>query len=275
VFADLDETIRQLLIRDVPLDLSEVDVSFEAPDREWSGRLSRPTINCFLYDVRENLEMRATDFDQMRSNTNGTSTSRRLPARVDATYQITIWARAPEDEHHLLWRVCAVLFRNQVLPEDILYGGLKNQHYVTHAKVIQPNQARANPAELWQSIDNRIRPALTYTVTIPLDPEIEFTSPMVFTRRMRVFWDGDDSGAPVAEAIQIRGRVHDKKNVERSIANAVVTLKETGASYTTDAEGRFSFRIREGSFNLSVLAPGKAEVSRKIEVPSPEYDLEV
>src|ERR1700693_5390653 len=104
MFADLDETIRQLLIRDVPHDLSEVDVSFEAPDRERSGRLSRPTINCFLYDVRENLEMRATGCDQMRSNTNGPPTSRRLPARVDATYQITIWARAPEDEHHLLWR---------------------------------------------------------------------------------------------------------------------------------------------------------------------------
>src|SRR5579872_2360538 len=60
MFADLDETIRQLLIHGVPLDLSEVDVSFDAPDREWSGRLSRPTVNCFLYDVRENLEMRQT-----------------------------------------------------------------------------------------------------------------------------------------------------------------------------------------------------------------------
>src|SRR2546430_1669972 len=98
LFADLDETIRQLLIRDVPLDLSEVDISFETPDRDWSGRLSRPTINCFLYDVRENLELRATDFEHMRNNSNGTTTTRRLPARVDATYQITIWARAPEED---------------------------------------------------------------------------------------------------------------------------------------------------------------------------------
>src|SRR6266849_6416514 len=273
MFADLDETIRQLLIRDVPLDLSEVDISFETPDRDWSGRLSRPTINCFLYDVRENLELRATDFEQMRNHSNGAATSRRMPARIDATYQITIWARAPEDEHHLLWRVLAVLFRTPEIPEDILFGGLKNQQYVTHAKVIQPNQARANPAELWQSIDNRIRPALTYTVTIPLDPEIEFTSPMVFTRQLRVFREGFDE--PVAEAFQIRGRVHDKKNAEKSIANAIVTLKETGATYTTDAEGQFAFRIREGSFNLGVVVPGKPEVSRKIDVPSPEYDVQV
>src|SRR5437763_9291124 len=209
----------------------------------------------------------------MRNNGKGSTTTRRLPARIDATYQITIWARAPEDEHHLLWRVLTVLFRNQILPDDILQGGLKNQAFPTPARVIQPNQARANPAELWQSIDNRIRPALTYTVTIPLDPEIEFTRPMVFTRRMRIFSAGDEE--PVHEGIQIRGRVHDKKDAEKSIANAVVSLKATGATYTTDAEGRFSFRIREGSFNLSVVVPGKPEVSRKIEVPSPEYDLQV
>ena len=75
MFADLDETIRQLLIKGIPLDLSEVDVSFEAPDREWSGRLSRPTINCFLYDVRENLDLRATDFEHMRNNGKGTTTT--------------------------------------------------------------------------------------------------------------------------------------------------------------------------------------------------------
>src|SRR5260370_36680856 len=126
MFADLDETIRQLLIREVPLDLSEVDVSFETPDRDWSGRLSRPTINCFLYDVRENLELRATDFEHMRNNTNGTSTSRRMPARVDATYQITIWARAPEDEHHLLWRVLHGLVCAPSRTPDLLIAPLQD-----------------------------------------------------------------------------------------------------------------------------------------------------
>jgi Pvc16 N-terminal domain len=273
MFADLDETIRQLLIRNVPLDLSEVDVSFEAPDREWSGRLSRPTVNCFLYDIRENLELRQTDFETMRVNGNGTSTTRRMPARVDATYQVTIWARAPEDEHHLLFRVLAVLFRHPVLGEDVLQGSLKNQPFPTHTKVIQPNQARANPAELWQSIDNRIRPALTYTVTVPLDPEIEFTSPLVFTRRMRIF--GEDEQKPAAESIQIRGRVHPKGKPEEAISDAEVTLQESGAVYHTDAEGRFAFRVHEGAIHVSVKTPDGKEVKRELKVPSPEYDVSV
>lgn len=273
MFADLDETIRQLLIKEVPLDLSEVDVSFDAPDRDWSGRLSRPTINCFLYDIRENLDLRAVDFETMRSNGKATSTTKRVPARVDATYQITIWARAPEDEHHLLWRVLVVLFRNPVLTENILQGSLKNQLFATPTKVIQPNQARANPAELWQSIDNRIRPALTYTVTVPLDPEIEFTAPMVFTRRMRIF--GSDAVAPAAEAIQISGRVHLGASKDDVVPGATVRLRESGAEYVTDAQGRFAFRVLEGKQHLTVVTPDGKEVTREIAVPADEYDLQV
>jgi len=274
VFAELDETIRQLLIKQVPLDLSEVDISFEAPDREWSGRLSRPTINCFLYDIRENVDLRATDFEQMRNNGKGTTTTRRVPARIDATYQITIWARAPEDEHQLLWRVLVVLFRNAVLSDEILQGSLKNQLFPTPAKVIQPNQARANPAELWQSIDNRIRPALTYTVTVPLDPDIVFTDGMVFTRRMRLF-GSQDLDNPAAEGIRISGRVYPKKDQEAGVPNVTVTLKESGATTTTDEEGRFAFRVLEGKSHLTVLTPDGKEVSREITVPGPEYDLPV
>ena len=39
MFADLDETIKKLLDKELHDDLSDVDVSFDAPDREWSGRL--------------------------------------------------------------------------------------------------------------------------------------------------------------------------------------------------------------------------------------------
>lgn len=274
MFADLDETIRQLLIKEVPLDLSEVDVSFEAPDREWSGRLSRPTVNCFMYDIRENLDLRATDFETMRNNGHGTTTSRRVPARIDATYQITIWARAPEDEHQLLWRVLVVLYHHQVLPEEALQGTLKNQYFPTPAKVVQPNQARANPAELWQSIDNRIRPALTYTVTVPLDPDLVYTDRMVFTRQMRIF--GEDKDTPAATGTQISGRVYSGQDKSSGVPGALVTLKESGATFTTDEEGRFAFRINhEGKSHIAVVTPDGKEVTREIEVPAAEYDVQV
>jgi hypothetical protein len=271
MFADLDETIRELLIKQVPIDLTEVDISFEAPDREWSGRLSRPTVNCFLYDVRENLDLRQTDWEQTKKN--GSTTSKRLPARIDATYQITVWARAPEDEHRLLWRALVALFKHPVIPETLLQGQLKNQVFPTRAVAVQPSQARANPAELWQALDNRIRPALTYTVTVPLDQDIEFTAPMVFTRRTRLWGAAGDE--PAAEGIQIQGQVRHKGDADTGVPGITVQLRETGAEFITNQDGRFAFKTREGQITLIATGPSGKQATRKVEVPAQEYDLEL
>ena len=37
MIADLDETIRQLLITEMPIENGEIDVTFDQPKREWSS----------------------------------------------------------------------------------------------------------------------------------------------------------------------------------------------------------------------------------------------
>ena len=54
---DLDEVLRQFLVRELPIKNSEVDIAFDQPAREWSARVSRPTLNLFLYDLRENQKL--------------------------------------------------------------------------------------------------------------------------------------------------------------------------------------------------------------------------
>jgi hypothetical protein len=186
VFAELDETIRQLLIRHVPLDLAEVDVSFDAPDREWSGRLSRPTVNCFLYDVHQNLQRRDTEWQVTRDDVTRAVTRKKGPLRIDATYYVTVWARAPEDEHRLLWRVMAALARFPAIPTDVLASGLQDQPFPIQTQLAQGDQTRTSATDLWQALDNRVRPSLSYVVTLALDTSFEFTSPMVFTRVARI-----------------------------------------------------------------------------------------
>jgi hypothetical protein len=191
MLADLDETIRQLLIRDVPLDVAEVDISFDAPDREWSGRLSRPTVNCYLYDVRENHEFRETDWDVERINR--AVIRHKAPLRIDVSYQVTVWARSAEDEHGLLWPVLSALLRQPTLPEDLLQGELKRQPFPIRARSAQPELGPKNAAELWQALDNRIRPGLTYVLTLALDPGVDMRSPMVFTRRGHFMYEDNQS----------------------------------------------------------------------------------
>src|SRR5689334_20421020 len=52
--ADLDEGLRDLLRSDLRRHgFDGVEISFDAPTREWAGRLTGPAVNLFLYDIRE------------------------------------------------------------------------------------------------------------------------------------------------------------------------------------------------------------------------------
>jgi len=262
------------LIRDVPLDLAEVDVSFDAPDREWSGRLTRPTINLFLYDVRENKDLHEAMWEVSRDAKNGSVSRRKLPLRINSIYNVTVWARAPEDEHRLLWRVLAALSRHATLPAELAQGGLKDQPFPVLSRVAQPEQARTNPADLWQAVDNRIRPSLTYVVTLALEPDQVFVSPMVFTvgteLRPNLKREGD-----AVELLRVGGRVFDRKDAT-PIPKAKVVWRERGAEALTDPNGAFAFnRVPRGKLTLVVTAPGRKEVSKLADVPSSNYDIEV
>jgi hypothetical protein len=272
VFAELDETIRQILIRDVPINPSEVDINFEAPDREWSGRLTRPAVNCFLYDVRENVKLRMNTWEETRKN--NYATRQRGPMRVDATYQISAWARVPEDEHRLLWRVLAVLARHVTLPADLLQGALKDQPFPVSTSIAQPDQMPANFADLWQALDNRIRPVLTYVVTLALQPDVVEVTPLTL-QAPSIKANSHDPRA-FAAALRVRGRVRDSQDPTKAVKGALVLLRETGERVMTDDAGSYTFsKAPRGPITLIVRANGKPEVVSTKVVPSTNYDLDV
>src|SRR6184192_2726976 len=121
---DLDETLRTLLVDKAGLEPDEVDISFEIPTREWSTS-TRPTVNLYLYDIRENTKLRETYWDE-ESRGNGEVVLKRLPLRIDLSYMITCWTGAVEDQHLLLWKVLETFIRNSPLPGDVLQGKLKD-----------------------------------------------------------------------------------------------------------------------------------------------------
>lgn len=274
MFSDLDETIRQILIRHVPLDPGEVEISFDTPDREWSGRLSRPAVNCFLYDVRENLRLRNLGWDVRRDSANNTATRQRTVLRIDATYQITTWARAREDEHLLLWRILATLARFTSLPAELLQGDLIHQPIPIPTSIAQPDQMPANYADLWQALDNKIRPVLTYVATLVLDPEIAVTRPLTLKAPSIAVNNHDRDELEAARLVQ--GRIRDQQDQSRAIVGALVLLQETGDRVLTDEDGRFAFsNVPRGPATLIVRAAGRPEVSRAITVPAPTYDVDL
>ena len=123
MLADLDETLRVLLKRELGRHgFDGVDVAFDAPARDWSSQLSGPTVNLFLYDLRESHEFRPTEWQPDRAERPPPRV--RPPLIIECSYAVTAWTQAVEDEHRLLSQVLGVLFAFPQLPDDALAGRL-------------------------------------------------------------------------------------------------------------------------------------------------------
>jgi hypothetical protein len=164
---DLDDTLKALLIEKVPIDITAIDIKFEMPDKEWETSLAKPTINFFLYDIRENHELRSNERYLSRNGTTGTET--RAPTRIDLAYLVTVWTKVVADEHMLLGKILQTLLRYPLLPAEILKGEMANQSLPLRAWLAQPERT-PNVWDFWSAIDGRLKAGLSYMVTVAVEP---------------------------------------------------------------------------------------------------------
>lgn len=272
---DLDEALRLLFIRELPIKNGEVEIAFDQPKREWSARLNRPTINMFLHDIRENNKLRQARPTWTTERNNGSFTQRLKHVRVDLHYMITAWANNPEDEHRLLTRTLMGLFRTPELPDDLLPDSLQDQPAPISILIAQENTLR-NPAEIWSALDNEIRPTIPLVITMALNPYEPITGPLVRERELRIgpssiplFQQLDEDAA--AYFWTIGGTLHSDKPLE----DMQLILVEQGLKVDLQPEGRFAIgNLKSGNYTLEVLAKGRKPRNFKITVPSADYDLE-
>lgn len=181
---DLDATLKELIYMRGNMSRSTIDISFDQPTADWSSRLSKPTINCWCYDLRQNVKLRNM---ALKTIANGQSASKRLPPlRFDVTYLITAWAQHMEDEHQLLWRSLAALTRTAVLAPEECEGDLQNQDYEIPLTVAQVGETSQNQSELWSVLDNQMKLGFTLLVTIALDTERGFDVPLAIEPFIKV-----------------------------------------------------------------------------------------
>jgi hypothetical protein len=165
---DLDETLKQLLIQKVPIDPTAIDIMFERPNTDWENQLgNKPAINCFLYDIRENLEFRDPERYITRNGTNGTQT--RDPVRMDLTYEITVWAKDVDIEHRLLGRVMKALVNYPVLPQEVLEGEMRDQSRPIRAWFALP-QDTPKTWDFWGANEWRLKAGFSYRITVAVEP---------------------------------------------------------------------------------------------------------
>jgi hypothetical protein len=168
VFYEVDEALRALVRADVA-GAEQVEVAFDAPTREWSSRRNAPTINLYLYDIREDLRRRerglVNTYDER-----GTVVERRHPPRhFKATYLITAWTQRPEDEHRLLSSLLYGFLRNETIPQELLSGRLAEIGLPVTISVALPPPEDRSFADVWSALGGELKPSLDVVVTAPVD----------------------------------------------------------------------------------------------------------
>lgn len=270
MFNNVDETLKQFFTAEIPISGGEMDVSFERPSREWSGRLSRPTLNCFLYDIRERAGFR-DDTPQRAYDGRGGVRTQRPARRIDLSYMITAWAREAEDEHRILGRTLAAMYRSGQIDSRFFQGELADSDYPLLTRIV-PSDHVAKPADLWGVLDNELRTSLVWVVTAPLEAFAPVEGPLVRTRELRIGETGQDWRETF---VQIAGTAH-KKGSTDPVEGVRVSVEGTALRETTGADGRFAFpHIQPGEHVIRFEGADGKTGTRSISVPGENYDIEL
>jgi hypothetical protein len=272
MLADLDESLRALLRRELRRhEFDGVAIAFEAPSRDWSAALSGPTLNLFLYDIQEAVELRDREWQEDRGN--GSPRMLRPALRIDCSYAVTGWARAVEDEHRLLSQVLAILYAYEHLPAADLAGSLGDPAVQRFPLLTRVGRVKSEGrADFWNAVGGAYKVSLDYVVTLACEPGVTLTrGPEVRTQTLELRNRNGREGS-VEQLHRVGGRVTDAAG--RPAENAWVALIETGGWTTTDSEGRFHFdRIPGGRHPCRARGTDGSEATGELAVPGPPADL--
>jgi hypothetical protein len=263
---DLSQTIRTALTNAPGLTppLKDAHIVFDRPVDPFAPQ--QTTVDLFLYDVRENLELRNNEPTITR--TNGQATIIPPPLRLACSYLVTAWSTSAGEagtlqEQQLLAQVVQVLSRYPTIPDQFLQGSLVGQDPPMPMVTLHPDGLK-NISEFWTSLGNKLRPSLTVTATIAVQTLDAQTAPMVITQDIKL--QQLQPPGPFDESFRIGGVVTGANNAP--IAAALVTLVNSGLVATTDAQGRYILgMVPSGNQNLRVQS-GNLDKTVAISVPA-------
>jgi len=268
---DLSQTLKAVLhdptfAAEFP-DLQGADIVFDRPLDPFAP--SKTTVDLFLYDLRENLDLRLNE--PVIEFKNGQAITHPAPLRLACSYLVTAWPVGGTDvalqEHRLLAEVLRVLSRYPTIPSAFLQGTLVGQDPPLPLVALHPD-ALKNLAEFWSSLGSKLKASLTVTATISVPVFADLTDFIVTTHRT-----GFIQGTPAQTetVIQIGGRVLDP--AAQGVAGALVDILDAGLRETTDSEGQFNFEsVPAGPHTIRAVAVGFQPQTQPLTVPERPED---
>ena len=217
----IDVALEAWLRATVPLGATDVDVSFEAPERDWSAKLTRPTVNVFLWDVRRSREERAGMEEIERD---GRVQRRRIPPRVDLQYVLTAWTTDHGDERALLGGLLRTILAHSEVPATYVPDAMAE---LPPMRVRLARSGDEQP-DFGTTLDGQLRPGLAMSVSSSIEVD-GFTpaGPPVETVTLRA---GRLGGAIEAFPVRwVAGEVADPQAVGATVVSPRGTARVNSA----------------------------------------------
>ena len=195
---EVDEVLKDL-IGGGALAGSGIEVSFDAPTRDWAARRNTPTINTYLYDIREDVHRRQRGHVAVRDERDVVVKRRQPPRWFRLSYLVTAWTKRPQDEHRLLSAVLSTLIPRELLAPTELPGSLRELGLSVPISVAGIQTESRSLAEIWSALGGELKPSLDLVVTAPFPayPEHDAGPPVTEGAAVRV--SGLDGTGPGVE----------------------------------------------------------------------------
>jgi hypothetical protein len=204
---------------------------------------------------------------------NGRTFETRPPMVMEASYAVTAWTQAVEDEHRLLSQVLAIFFAYPEIPQDKLNGRLANgsQAWPIKARI---GQGKGEKSDFWSAVGGQYKVSLDYVVRLSVESgAMRERGPEVRTQTIRTAMT-DAPKSTVLEMHRSGGKVTDKKGTP--LGDVWITLPDLGTWTSSRSDGEFRFdRLPPGRHRLVARTPDGRETDSHMEVPGAGVDLKI
>jgi hypothetical protein len=167
---EVDEALRSLVKAEV-VNGADVEILFDAPTRDWAARRNTPTVDLYLYDIREDTRRRAAGMVERRNDQGVVVERQALPRYFKLAYLITAWTQRPEDEHRLLSAILACFIRFDVMPEGSLPPLLRDLGFPLGIQIAYPPPEDRQVSDVWSSLGGDLKPSVDLVITLAVQPD--------------------------------------------------------------------------------------------------------
>ena len=218
---------------------------FDAPTKDWASRRNVPTIDVYLYDIREDLRRRERGLIN-EYDARDRITHRHLPPRhFKLSYLVTAWTQRPEDEHRLLAALLSCFLRHDAIPTDLVTGPLAEIGLPVPMTVALPPPEDRSFADVWSALGGELKPSLDVVVSAPTDTGQRYEAGPPVVKPGRISIGGvNGSWPPTEEREQMNGAAAALRSASATGGSGDSVGPGCGGRWASRSEGRRPGRRR-------------------------------